>query len=175
MRSAGGKCKKFSHLKTFILDVSRVSHSSVFPVGDEPVRALLVDPGKTAGVCRGGIGRKTSQVKEPPGAVWLSSVLHGSCCREGETHRFKVFSLGERRKKNVSDGQSLASGKGTDKDNRGTVERWKEGAFKGLRIHAVFKTDTLFGMSLGRVQAWFFWCTGGTGKKSLGLGTNYKT
>lgn len=117
MRSAGGKCKKFSHLKTFILDVSRVSHSSVFPVGDEPVRALLVDPGKTAGVCRGSIGRKTSQVKEPPGAVWLSSALHGSCCREGETHRFKAFSLGERRKKNVSDGQSLAAGKGTDKDN----------------------------------------------------------
>lgn len=75
----------------------------------------------------------------------------------------------------MSDGQSPASGKGTDKDHRGTDERWKEGAFKALRIGTVFKTDTLFGMSLGRVQAWFFWCTGGSGNKSLGLGTNYKT
>lgn len=65
--------------------------------------------------------------------------------------------------------QSPASGKVADKDHGGKDERRKEGAFKGLRNSTVSKTDTLFGMSLGGAQA------GGTGKKSPGLGTNYKT
>ena len=54
-------------LTTFILDMSQASHSSVFPVGDEPVKALLVDPRRTVGFCRASIGGRTPQVKEPLG------------------------------------------------------------------------------------------------------------
>jgi hypothetical protein len=61
------KSVKFSQLKTFILDMSQASHSSVFPVGDEPVKALLVDPRRTVGFCRASIGGRTPQVKEPLG------------------------------------------------------------------------------------------------------------